>query len=62
MAQDNGQGKEERADVSQGLGLQEPDDVELFFWEPTAPQYETHEHDGQHTVEDTQDTVMLEQK
>ena len=51
MAKDDGQSKDEGDDVGHGLGLQVPDDVELFLGEPAAPKYEAHDDDGQHTVE-----------
>ena len=62
VAEDNGQSKHEGDNVGHGLCLQVPDDVELFFWEPAAPQDEAHDDDGQHAVEDGEDAVLLEQQ
>ena len=62
VAQYNGQGENEGADVGQSLGLQVPDDIELFSREPAAPQHETHDDDGQHTVENAQDAVLFEEQ
>ena len=61
MAQNHHQGEKECGDVGQRLCLQIPDDVKLLFREPAAPQHEAHDDDGQHTVEDGEDAVLLEQ-
>ena len=62
MAQDDGQGEDEGADVGQGLGLQVPDDVELVHREPSTPQHKAHDDDGQHTVEDGEDAILLKEQ
>ena len=62
MAQDDGQSKHEGGNVGHRLGLQVPDDVELFLGEPAAPQDEAHDDNGQHAVEDGEDAVLLEQQ
>ena len=62
VAQYNGQGENEGADIGQRLGLQIPDDVELFPREPAAPQHEAHDDDGQHAVENAQDAVLFEEQ
>ena len=62
MAQDDGKGKNKGDDVGHGLRLQIPDGVESFHREPTAPQHEAHDDDGQHTVEDGEDTVLLKEQ
>ena len=62
MAQDDGQGEDEGTDVGQGLGLQVPDDVELVHREPSTPQHEAHDDDGQHTVEDGEDAILLKEQ
>ena len=62
MAQNYGQGEHEGDDVGHGLGLQVPDGIELFHREPATPQHEAHDNDGQHTVEDGEDAVLLEEQ
>ena len=62
MAQDDGKGKDKGDDIGHGLGLQVPDGIELLHGEPSAPQHQAHDDDGQHTVEDGEDAVLLEQQ
>ena len=62
MAQDDGEGEGEGDDVGHGLRLQVPDGVEPLHGEPSAPQHQAHDDDGQHAVEDGEDAVLLEQQ
>ena len=50
------------ADVGQSLHLQEPYHVEPVEREPSRPQDERHQEDGEHTVEHREEAVGLEEQ